>query len=1852
MENGGDGTPSVVSPGQSWRFAGFVPEAGGAPGDGTFFVDTVEGTYSIDEAVGTDDSPIVNIDNSDKGLYAFEYYIPECDFGTTIYLSNIECEVCLAGVGRTITACSACNVPINLFDFIDNGPANTGTWSHVSGPSTLTFTGAHLGTVNFNGLAVGTYVARYTIVAGCTADVTINVIAQANAGLDKIITACDSHGAWNLQAQTGGDIGTWTVNTLPPVGTVDLINGIYDPATGDGIAFDTTPFTIIFTKTVSPPETIVNACSAACSDTATVTVNVYKDWYKGNNALNNSICNDGSQTRSLRDLLQGEDPGGQWKFAGWIPTGQGFQGEDTDGGYINGSFTTFDIFGAEAAGAAWGENPTYRPSTGHPTGEIRFWYRKNAAVCRSSQWGQVGFLIIDCGTSCNNNPTIVLNTGTAGCVSATRGGTANSVLAETWRYRLSNTGTWLSYTAGTLICNELFVEFELTVTFSNGCPPITKTAIFTQGAQGCNNSPDVTHSLGSCSITLLNSGTTNSPISNDTIQWRVQGNTAWNTYTVPIAFTQASITIEYRRIVSFSDTCPTITTSIKTVTHTCSVTNCQVTTSFANGLISASVTSCNQGVAYQWAYSTNGAAPWTNLGTGQSQAPNSGNGTYRVIVTCGAGTCQDFYNYNLGQECTNNVTVTQVGQNLIASVTGCSGVTTYAWQYSATGTGWVSLGATGNTYTPTQTGWYRVLIWCDGICPDFADIQIQINNCNNNPGVTASMADCTLTITRTGTNNSPIQSDILYYRQQGTTTWFQYTNPISFTGTKTFEYRRIVSYSDGCDTIQTNIQTITDTCAESQCFVEFASRQFQSTQGNCTIDSLTVTTAQGCTVSWDYSSNGSTGWTYIGSGLTVSLNRGRGYYRATATCGAGSCTYTYFNSVCQNAPTVSIVDNSDCTFSLTKGGYSCSTIATDVLQYRLNGGAWINIAAGVIISYPSAGNFTVDAQRTVTYTDGCNTQIHSTSTTKNCTSNCSTIITVINQSGNDQLQATVNNCPSGNPVTYQWFYRAGTSGAWTSLGANQVQNITQGSGYYRAVTTCAGCTSESIYYYFSCINFDFTFTYTTCAGLTVTTTGGTAPFTQNYPNGTKFNNGSYNITVTDANGCQITKVLTVNTCNNTPNVNGFASTCQFSLAPTGTNVSPVATDVIQWRVQGTSTWNTYTAPVTTNIASQVIEYRRIVTYSDCCPTITSVIKTLTVTCSTACDVTIAQITLSGNNALRANVTGCGSASITYAWQYSANGSTGWTSIGSSQDQVASSGNGYYRVTISCGGGCIDTATFQFLSCNNSPGDGITFNQTTCQFTLLKTGTINSPIASDNLYYRIGTSGPFILYTGPTPYVAGQPHYRYRAVTFSDGCPPITTSPVSVTAPGACCLDNNPGVTISYNSQNCTFSFSRTGTNSSPILTDKIYYRVGGSGVWTEYTSGSVTWNGLGSTIYYYRQVTYSDSCPGKTTATSSYQILQCCTEDAVLDLDSVITNCQLVMTKIGFPSSCLTTDVLEYKFSAGASWILYSSPVVIPVGFSGTIYTRRYVQYSCCDPREIPVNIAYSRPNFTPTYNCITGLSYGTVTGGVAPYSYSPAPGTILTAGTHNVIVTDSKGCSTTKTVSASCCPYPNPPTVNPTALVDFVSATRMKIRLTGVSGTNITAKSLYIYNTALNITSSTPAANDANNTTLTTFVSFTNLGSGVFELVFDVPSMFYRLNNGEYLYKAWFWGTVTIKDECNTEASANIQFGPPYIPVGTSGDADPPCSNMFYGPFGQNASGFITSCVTISYRIFRINYPWSGSNNQIIILNQGSYSAGAAGTFITPTFNMSGFFANQMTRCSSWPAGVWFGGVVQKDCR
>lgn len=1146
IQSGGDGSPSVVTAGQTWRFKGFTPEAGGNPGDGTFYVDGVEGTYSIGDDVGTNDHPVINIDNSAKGLYEFEYYIPDCDFGTSIFLSNTICEACFAGEDASLDVCSTCDVAFNLFDKIPGGPAATGTWVQISGTDTLSPAGGYLGTLNFNGVTADTYVLEYQISTDCKSTMTITVSAAPNPGTNKTITLCDSGGLRNLQTDTGGATGSWSVNVLPPAGTFDPVNGTFDPAPGDADDWFT-PTTYVFTKSVGVSG-VDSQCEGECMATATVTANVYKLWRPGVDSLYNSICNDGVQTVDVADFMNDADPGGYWQFVGFIRESDNAFLSEIDM-YIDGVLTTLDIFG-DYPGVEIIEQDSFtlRVPSGTPTGEIRFWRRADtsngasgpAAPCRST--GQISFNVISCGgTTCTSDPQISLATTSGGtCVNATLSGSYSNVQAITWTYRTSPSGSFNAYTAGTDICGQTYVEFRMVMSFSNGCPTVERSKVWTYSAT-CSNTPSVSASCGTCSITLTPGGTINSPIGSDVIQWRNYGTSTWQTYTGPISFSTSSKTIEYRRQVSFTDGCTSITTSTQQVTCNCTISSCAVSISASGSTLTAFVSSCNQSISYQWEYSANGSTGWVNLGTSQSQAANQGSGYYKVTVTCGAGNCTSTYQYTEGQTCQSNVTLTYSGGQLHANVTGCGAATiTYAWQYSASGTGWTT--ATGSTNSATLTpqnggGYYRVLIWCPtGQCPDSADYHLMAT-CNNTPTVTAVVNNttCTITLTKTGTINSPINLDQIFWRPQGSSSYQSYTGPIPFSGVYDIEFYRAVSFTDGCPTV-VDSDTATGDCQAGTCSVSI---QFNG--------SLLVASG-GCTGTWQwaYSANGSTGWTNLGTSSSQTPTQGNGYYRATLTCSGGSsCSQMYQIMTCNNSPGV-YINLEDCRFSFTRSGSTNSPISTDVIQYREFGtSTWITYSSGYVNL--TKAEYHVEYRRVVTYSDGCPTQIVGASTATSsehtfasCTTICNVTVVIINGT---TLQANVTGC-SGSTITYQWAKSINGTTGWTNLGTASTQTLS-GTGYYRVITNCGyACSDSDIYYFIDCDAFTASASHSCSTGIAYSLSGGTSPYTYSIAPGTILSTGTHSWTVTDANGCQRSGSISVNCCAGAanPSITSYAST--------------------------------------------------------------------------------------------------------------------------------------------------------------------------------------------------------------------------------------------------------------------------------------------------------------------------------------------------------------------------------------------------------------------------------------------------------------------------------------------------------------------------------------------------------------------------------------------------------------------------------------------------------------------------------------------------------------------------------------
>ena len=217
--------------------------ASGLTVDGTYtFLYTVSGVSPCIDATST-----VNVVKS----------TPTCTTPTT---AN-------AGVAQTITTATTASLTAT-------GSA-VGTWSLVSGPTTITFSpSTNAASVTASGLTVdGTYTFLYTVtgVSPCIdATSTVNVVkatptcttpATANAGTDQTITTATTAALTG----SGTSVGTWTVQTKPAAATVAFSPSTNAASvTASGLTVDGT-YTFLYTVTgVSP---CVNATS---------TVNVVK----------------------------------------------------------------------------------------------------------------------------------------------------------------------------------------------------------------------------------------------------------------------------------------------------------------------------------------------------------------------------------------------------------------------------------------------------------------------------------------------------------------------------------------------------------------------------------------------------------------------------------------------------------------------------------------------------------------------------------------------------------------------------------------------------------------------------------------------------------------------------------------------------------------------------------------------------------------------------------------------------------------------------------------------------------------------------------------------------------------------------------------------------------------------------------------------------------------------------------------------------------------------------------------------------------------------------------------------------------------------------------------------------------------------------------------------------------------------------------------------------------------------------------------------------------------------------------------------------------------------------------------
>lgn len=425
---------------------------------------------------------------------------------------------------------------------------------------------------------------------------------------------------------------------------------------------------------------------------------------------------------------------------------------------------------------------------------------------------------------------------------------------------------------------------------------------------------------------------------------------------------------------------------------------------------------------------------------------------------------------------------------------------------------------------------------------------------------------------------------------------------------------------------------------------------------------------------------------------------------ATSTGGTGSFTYTWSTTPPQNGGTISglgagtytvtatdangcsatqsvtIVEPTAIAASATATAVNCFNGTSGSATVSATGGtgpytyAWSTspIQNSATASNLRAGSYTV----TVTGAGGC-TATATATVTQPTLITVTTSSTSVNCAGSADGTASATATGGTGPYTYQW---ASGSGA-------TVSNLAAGT-YTVTVTDGNGCTVTGVATVANANGFSASLstTPTTCQGTstgtaTVNLTGGVAPFTYAWsPSGsgasaTGLAAGTYNVTVTDANGCVATATGTV----------GAASGITINATPVSATCNGGSDGAVNISVSGGSGSYTYawsSGDNTQNISGvNAGTYSVTVTDGGGCSTSAT---NLVVGQANAINLTVSTTDETGNNANDGTATATstgGTGLITYTWSNSATGSN-----------LTNLTPGTYSVTATDGSGCSATAS--------------------------------------------------------------------------------------------------------------------------------------------------------------------------------------------------------------------------------------------------------------------------------------------------------------------------------------------------------------------------------------------------------------------------------------------------------------------------------------------------------------------------------------------------------------------------------
>ncbi len=642
--------------------------------------------------------------------------------------------------------------------------------------------------------------------------------------------------------------------------------------------------------------------------------------------------------------------------------------------------------------------------------------------------------------------------------------------------------------------------------------------------------------------------------------------------------------------------------------------------------------------------------------------------------------------------------------------------------------------------------------------------------------------------------------------------------------------------------------------------------------------------------------------------------------------------------------------------------------------------SWSNGATTEDISGLNAGTYNV----TITDDNGCTTSASATVSENAAPINTSTAVT--NATCNGDANGAINLTVTGGtpPYSFSWSNGATTEDISGLIAGNYSVTITDDNG---STANASATVIQPPALNTSTNVTDASSVGATDGAIDLTVTGGTAPYSFSWSNGATtedisgLNAGTYNVTITDDNGCTASASATVS-----ENTSPIYATIVITNATCNGGANG-AIDLTVTGITGPYSFN-WSNGATTEDISGLIAGNYSVTITDDNGTTANVSATVSEppALNTSTNVTDASSVGASDGAIDLTVTG-GTAPYSFSW-----------SNGATTEDISGLNAGTYNVTITDDNGCTASASAT-VSENAAPINTSTaVTNATCNGDA--NGAINLTVTGGTPPYSFSWSNG-----ATTEDISGLIAGNY-SVTITDNDGTTANASATVIQPPALNTSTNVTDASSVGASDGAVNLTVTG-GTAP------YSFSWSNGATTEDISG------LNAGTY---NVTITDDngCTASASATVSENA-------APINTSTSVTNATCNGDANGAINLTVTGGTPPYSFSWSNGATTEDISGLIAGNYSVTITDDNgSTANASATVIQPPALNASTNVTDASSVGASDGAVNLTVTGGTAPYSFSWSNGATtedisgLNAGTYNVTITDDNGCTTSASATVS----------------------------------------------------------------------------------------------------------------------------------------------------------------------------------------------------------------------------------------